>query len=227
MAPSICNILAAAQLPKELYPEEEQQQKFHDFLITVIASIYSKMHDVIERAREKSLLVLFMVNPNHKQVVLEERPKNRVVTRHGFFKLHDGKYCMCEDDGTILPDASPLSAFVQNDTFDGHDDISVALTVMITKHGYDHGCFACSLSDTPEEMFGKAGWDIVRAESNGIVVNSAESPLAGLCLCSRCHEMGTRKCGKCRVVYYCSKECQAADWENHKEFCKKHGFSQV
>jgi hypothetical protein len=28
------------------------------------------------------------------------------------------------------------------------------------------------------------------------------------------------KCSACKQVYYCSKECQRADWKNHKESCK-------
>lgn len=29
-----------------------------------------------------------------------------------------------------------------------------------------------------------------------------------------------KKCGKCKEVVYCSKECQAADWSKHKKGCK-------
>ena len=28
------------------------------------------------------------------------------------------------------------------------------------------------------------------------------------------------KCGNCRKVYYCSRECQKADWKQHKHVCK-------
>mmetsp|Transcript_23956 Transcript_23956/g.30162 ORF Transcript_23956/g.30162 Transcript_23956/m.30162 type:complete len:108 (-) Transcript_23956:271-594(-) len=29
------------------------------------------------------------------------------------------------------------------------------------------------------------------------------------------------KCGGCRVVKYCSPECQKMDWKNHKKHCQK------
>lgn len=29
----------------------------------------------------------------------------------------------------------------------------------------------------------------------------------------------TPKCGKCRVMRYCSRDCQVADWKEHKEVC--------
>ncbi len=28
-------------------------------------------------------------------------------------------------------------------------------------------------------------------------------------------------CGKCRLTYYCSRECQLMDWPRHKAYCKK------
>jgi hypothetical protein len=28
-------------------------------------------------------------------------------------------------------------------------------------------------------------------------------------------------CNSCRSVSYCSRECQKADWKNHKSICKK------
>jgi hypothetical protein len=28
------------------------------------------------------------------------------------------------------------------------------------------------------------------------------------------------ECRRCKVTYYCNKECQAADWQDHKESCK-------
>lgn len=40
--------------------------------------------------------------------------------------------------------------------------------------------------------------------------------------CSICGTSATKKCGKCKKVYYCSEKCQRGDWCNHKKIC---GFS--
>ena len=40
--------------------------------------------------------------------------------------------------------------------------------------------------------------------------------------CNSCHRHGaTKKCSKCKDVYYCSQECQASDWKRggHKQLC--------
>jgi len=42
-------------------------------------------------------------------------------------------------------------------------------------------------------------------------------------ICSSCgkEEVGMRCCGRCKSLYYCSKECQKEDWISHKRLCQK------
>ncbi len=37
--------------------------------------------------------------------------------------------------------------------------------------------------------------------------------------CLICSQAATKLCSKCKVVYYCSRECQEADWSSHRFFC--------
>lgn len=39
--------------------------------------------------------------------------------------------------------------------------------------------------------------------------------------CNVCMKNVTKLCGKCRSVYYCSKECQQDDWSQHKLKCQQ------
>ena len=34
-------------------------------------------------------------------------------------------------------------------------------------------------------------------------------------------EVKLDRCSVCRLVYYCSKECQKQDWKAHKQCCKR------
>ncbi|KYQ46581.1 Zinc finger MYND domain-containing protein 10 [Trachymyrmex zeteki] len=37
--------------------------------------------------------------------------------------------------------------------------------------------------------------------------------------CSLCQEPSKKRCSRCKEVWYCSRECQVKDWENHKNIC--------
>ena len=39
--------------------------------------------------------------------------------------------------------------------------------------------------------------------------------------CNCCSKETTKACGKCRKVFYCSKECQNKEWKFHKDICCK------
>ena len=41
------------------------------------------------------------------------------------------------------------------------------------------------------------------------------------CTLASCTKRATKKCSRCRAVYYCSMECNAANWKVHKTGCKK------
>ncbi|KAJ1430418.1 hypothetical protein B484DRAFT_448922 [Ochromonadaceae sp. CCMP2298] len=40
--------------------------------------------------------------------------------------------------------------------------------------------------------------------------------------CFICGVVSTNKCSKCKATYYCGREHQQADWECHKDICKRH-----
>lgn len=41
-------------------------------------------------------------------------------------------------------------------------------------------------------------------------------------ICAKCGKPGcTKRCDRCKFVYYCEKSCQEADWKNHKLGCGK------
>ncbi|TCD65879.1 hypothetical protein EIP91_002039 [Steccherinum ochraceum] len=52
-----------------------------------------------------------------------------------------------------------------------------------------------------------------------------EFPLAASCISCKREETGNpdarlMRCGGCKIVRYCSAECQRTDWRRHKTFCR-------
>ena len=38
--------------------------------------------------------------------------------------------------------------------------------------------------------------------------------------CLRCSKPAETKCSRCKITYYCSRECQKGNWKQHKSYCK-------
>jgi hypothetical protein len=54
------------------------------------------------------------------------------------------------------------------------------------------------------------------------LINSTQDPKTGQKICSFCKQIPEKrkKCGKCKIAIYCSRECQAQDWMIHKLKCE-------
>lgn len=42
---------------------------------------------------------------------------------------------------------------------------------------------------------------------------------APICTMKECFNSSTNLCGRCRIVYYCSKSCRVVHWPEHKDAC--------
>ncbi|KAJ7769872.1 hypothetical protein B0H16DRAFT_1516670 [Mycena metata] len=41
-------------------------------------------------------------------------------------------------------------------------------------------------------------------------------------VCSSCsNRSGSMRCSRCKIMFYCNRECQAAHWSTHRNHCKK------
>ena len=45
------------------------------------------------------------------------------------------------------------------------------------------------------------------------------------CKAKNCQKKGTSRCGRCKNVWYCSRQCQLSHWKKHKKKCKQSGTS--
>lgn len=38
--------------------------------------------------------------------------------------------------------------------------------------------------------------------------------------CANCGDVAVHRCSKCKMEWYCSRECQLARWKDHKKMCQ-------
>lgn len=48
--------------------------------------------------------------------------------------------------------------------------------------------------------------------------NNVEGLVEGF-KCGKCQKEAFKRCSKCKSIWYCSRECQVADWTGHKAKC--------
>ena len=67
---------------------------------------------------------------------------------------------------------------------------------------------------------GLYGDDNLLALMSRCVDKCAETPISRICAVCDIPVEQRLKCGKCRKICYCSKECQSKDWPEHKQVCQ-------
>lgn len=45
--------------------------------------------------------------------------------------------------------------------------------------------------------------------------------------CEECGDPATQRCSKCKVAWYCSRDCQLRQWKKHKAICKMFAESKA
>ena len=54
----------------------------------------------------------------------------------------------------------------------------------------------------------------------GLMVSAGRVDRRRCANCDQTFDRALRACARCKVVYYCSRECQRADWRSHKNVCR-------
>lgn len=88
------------------------------------------------------------------------------------------------------------------------------------------------LGAVSDELSDDQLYDLVQLAYKGVGDIASDSDFNIVKACFTCHkneqEIGkeSSQCAKCKIINYCSKECQRKDWKGHKKECRE-GMSTV
>ncbi|KAK9804062.1 hypothetical protein WJX73_000599 [Symbiochloris irregularis] len=114
--------------------------------------------------------------------------------------------CPCEDrpiDTNYI--CSPLEAAL------GYCDVKVVWTLL-----------QLGASATDLAPHSKGAWEDMQADIKGLTEEAGATPRQGRKdrACAQCGQVRhCKRCTACKLVFYCSKECQKAAWPKHKAEC--------
>ncbi|CBZ54088.1 putative zinc finger MYND domain-containing protein [Neospora caninum Liverpool] len=74
------------------------------------------------------------------------------------------------------------------------------------------------IADEQKEVFSKTQKDDLSRLSNSMMSLPLDSVTSRRC--RTCGRHADQRCAKCKVEWYCSRECQISDWRSHKEVCR-------
>ena len=74
-----------------------------------------------------------------------------------------------------------------------------------------------------DNAMNKEGSDVVIEHMTSVCKQRREEALkkGALRTCNFCKKETSKRCSGCLLVWYCSKECQTAGWEDHRQECKE------
>lgn len=134
-----------------------------------------------------------------------------------------------QQDGTPIEDMSYSLVDVQDRLG------SVALHEVVINGSVETARFLCEkhnasvdvaeLSGTTPRRMAFQPFVGMRGKAMDVIKKHAARQKLSVHSCNRCNkreiEIEFKRCGRCRLVWYCSRECQEADWRQHKGNCKK------
>ncbi|XP_062588473.1 uncharacterized protein LOC134250136 isoform X2 [Saccostrea cucullata] len=112
--------------------------------------------------------------------------------------------------------------FSKEKSDNGHKSLNMC--TVCGKKGTMKVCQRCKIQKYCSPECQKADWQTHKSHcsqeekstSRNEKVSDVPSPI-----CANCRSQSARlRCSGCRVVYYCSKDCQMTDWNKHKTSCK-------
>ena len=68
----------------------------------------------------------------------------------------------------------------------------------------------------------KAGSDQEKADMDRLVKLYASDVFEDFMedpICEECGEMATQRCSRCKLAWYCTRDCQLRQWKKHKKLC--------
>ena len=72
-----------------------------------------------------------------------------------------------------------------------------------------------------EITFISGSWEMLDNKINFICIFEPNNSIEML-FCAVCRKQTTSKCGQCKLIFYCGRDCQTKHWKVHKKYCENY-----
>ncbi len=193
---------------RDVFPSDDDRMKYFEFVSDSISCSYLIYDSADALPVEDGTVRYVSVSDTKHRILSDSHVGNTKVGRVSSF-------------ANVPFDGLPMARLISDFQFDAKSQflMKIVVTDDDSKAVINH---LVILPQDPFTEFGARVWEKIKSDNVGLDTRNISGAGVGVPnVCASCGKTGLklRHCEVCKIIWYCGKECQRADWSSHKIEC--------